>query len=563
MYWFDACVIGAGPAGITAALELAESGLTVALLESGGQVDDPAAQRLSDANISSSEGHSVMAEAVRRGLGGTSALWGGRCVPLDALDYEPRDFVPESGWPLKADDLQPFYPRACEILGIGDASFEVSACASLATKDKTLSSRFDDTNTLRAVELERWSRDPNLWQAHKEKIASHSRITVLSGLTCVGFRHAAPGGPVTEAQVRPTPAEQTEVRSIRAHVFLIACGGVESTRLVLNSMNDPRGLKLDSAGLVGRYYMGHPSGKIADIELYGEPRQTLYGFERDGGVFVRRRITLRPETLKAEKLLNIAFWLDHAPLPDSRHGSGVLSAAYLALNAPWVGKLLAPAAIRTRVAGNTAVAPMPHVLNCLRSPLGTAWFCASFVYQRYMAKPRLPGFFPFSRTNRYALHYHAEQAPKWESTISLANEVDAHGMRRAKISLARSAQDIDSIVRAHEVLDRSLQKNDIGRLSYVFPTQALENAVREQAFDGFHQIGTLRMAADPSGGVTDPYGRLHGTANCYVASSAVFPTSGQATPTLALVALTVRQARHIGTSFTSFLNSKASACVTT
>lgn len=562
MHLFDACVIGAGPAGITAALELAERGLTVVLVESGAENNDPAAQRLSDAKITIAGSHSVMSEAVRRGLGGTSALWGGRCVPLDALDFEQRDFIPMSGWPLKASDLQPYYQRACEILGVGNANFEVKSCTSLATKDHALSSLFDDTETIRAIQLERWSGEPNLWRAYKDRLAAHSCITVLSNMTCVGFRHAKPGEAVVEALVRSTAAAQTELHYIKAAVFILACGGVESTRLVLNTINDPLGLKLDSVRLVGRYYMGHPSGKVADIELFGDPKKTLYGFERDGGVFVRRRITIQPETLSKEKLFNIAFWLDHAPLPDWRHGSGVLSAAYLALNTPWLGTLLANPATRNRVAGNGAVVHRPHVLNCLRSPIGTVYYSALFFYQRYIAKPRLPGFFTFNGSNRYALHYHAEQMPNWDSTIKLANEVDAHGMRKAQISLKWSPQDIESIIRAHEVLDKSLQKNGIGRLSYRYPAEDLEKAVREQAVDGFHQIGTLRMAADSSHGVTDPYGRLYGTTNCYVASSAVFPTSGQANPTLALVALTVRQARHIGASL---LNPKfkAAAGVTT
>jgi choline dehydrogenase-like flavoprotein len=52
-------------------------------------------------------------------------------------------------------------------------------------------------------------------------------------------------------------------------------------------------------------------------------------------------------------------------------------------------------------------------------------------------------------------------------------------------------------------------------------------------------------AYDASTGVTDSFGRLFGTSNCFVASSAIFPTSGQANPTLPIVALTVRQAKHI------------------
>lgn len=440
---YDVCVIGAGPAGITAATELAERGLTVVLIESGTENYDAVTQRLSDAEIITKDSHSVMDEAVRRGLGGTSVLWGGRCVPLDAIDYESRDFLMGSGWPLDANELAPYYSRACEILGVGDASFEVDACSALTTHNIPLSSRFADTETIRATQLERWSRLPNIWQAYKSKIKADSRITVLSGITCIGFRQAYTDGPVTEALMQPTSSKQSKPSEIKARVFVIACGGVESTRLILNAIRDPLGLKVHSPELVGRYYMGHPSGKIADIELFGDPAETLYGFERDGGVYVRRRITLRPDTLLKERLLNIVFWLDNPSMSDWRHGSGVLSAAYLALTLPGLRRLLAPDAIRKRVAGEQAKQRMRHVWNCMRSPWRTVLFCVRFMRQRYFVRPRLPGFFTYSDANRYALHYHAEQAPNWNSTITLSDEPDAHGLLRAQIALEWSQQDID------------------------------------------------------------------------------------------------------------------------
>lgn len=549
MNLFDVCIVGAGPAGITVAMELAERGLAVALVESGDESIAPSAQRLSDAEIVTPDSHEVMEDAVRRGLGGTSALWGGRCVPLDSIDFENRDFINGSGWPLSASDLAQYYPRACEILGVGDAAFEVDACRTLATHDRLLSSKFVDTETIRATQLERWSHSPNVWLAYKGKIKSYPRISVQSGLTCVGFRQSEMDGSVTEALLQPTLLAQSETKMIKARVFVVACGGVESTRLVLNSIRDPLGLKLKSPQMVGSYYMGHPSGKIADIELFGDPTKTLYGFENDGGVYVRRRITLRPDTLHKEKLLNIAFWLDNAPLQDWRHGSGVLSAAYLALTAPVLGRFLAPAAIRKRVAGEGAISRWRHVLNCLRSPWQTVLFSTGFVYKRYLAKLRLPGFFTYSTTNRYALHYHAEQAPNWVSSISLSAEADAHGLLRAKISLNWSQQDVDSIIKAHSVLDNALQSNNIGRLVYRYADAELQEAIRVQAVDGFHQIGTLRMAANPTDGVTDSFGRLFGAPNVYVSSSAIFPTSGQANPTLTMVALAIRQAEHIAAYF--------------
>ena len=62
---------------------------------------------------------------------------------------------------------------------------------------------------------------------------------------------------------------------------------------------------------------------------------------------------------------------------------------------------------------------------------------------------------------------------------------------------------------------------------------------------GGHHIGTTRMAASAQQGVVDGDCALFELPNLYVASSAVFPTSGHANPTLTIVALAVRLATHL------------------
>jgi choline dehydrogenase-like flavoprotein len=69
--------------------------------------------------------------------------------------------------------------------------------------------------------------------------------------------------------------------------------------------------------------------------------------------------------------------------------------------------------------------------------------------------------------------------------------------------------------------------------------------VLAQAMDGYHQIGTARMDQSERLGVVDTDCRVHGVNNLYVAGSAVFPTSGQANPTLMAVALAARLADHL------------------
>jgi choline dehydrogenase-like flavoprotein len=58
-------------------------------------------------------------------------------------------------------------------------------------------------------------------------------------------------------------------------------------------------------------------------------------------------------------------------------------------------------------------------------------------------------------------------------------------------------------------------------------------------------MGTARMGTSERNGVVDPNCAVFGVPNLYIASSAVFPTSGHANPTLTIVAMTLRLAAHL------------------
>ena len=56
---------------------------------------------------------------------------------------------------------------------------------------------------------------------------------------------------------------------------------------------------------------------------------------------------------------------------------------------------------------------------------------------RFIRKPKKPGFLVHNRTGKYALHYHAEQVPTRASRITLSNEKDRFGVARAVIDLRK------------------------------------------------------------------------------------------------------------------------------
>jgi choline dehydrogenase-like flavoprotein len=103
----DVCVIGSGPAGILLARRLSGSGLSVLVLESGSTDLDLSAQDLNRGEIGG-EPYVALESARVRCFGGTSAHWTGWCRPLEPSDFRRREWVPHSGWPIGAGDVDPY-----------------------------------------------------------------------------------------------------------------------------------------------------------------------------------------------------------------------------------------------------------------------------------------------------------------------------------------------------------------------------------------------------------------------------------------------------------------------
>lgn len=539
------CVIGAGPAGIACALELARRKIDVILVEGGGASFQAAAQAMCDAEIADSRRHAPMHDAVHRALGGTSWLWGGRCIPFDPVDFEARDHAPGTAWPISYEQVLPWYAAACEYADCGKPAFTL-AQLDTASATRPLTGTFRAGDVI-ASDLERWSGEPNFARRYAQSLQSHPHIQLLLDSTCVDIDLDPDTERVRGVVVASADADGKRLR-IEADRFVLACGGLEVARLLLNANARHDNRLGNRSDMLGRHYMGHISGKIASVRFYAEPSRTIHQFERDGdGFYTRRRLTVPAAVQHQHGLLNTAMWLDNHPPADPAHGNGVLSLAYLALRTPGLSRMLtAPAIAKSVTAANARGSIGAHWRNVARGLPHIASFVPPFLYRRYMARPRLPGFFLSSPNNVYALHYHAEHLPSRDSRVTLADAVDGHGMRRLKVDLRYQEADAESVLGVHALLDKHLRDTGAGRLDYWMPDHARMAAVMAQASDGFHQIGTARMAADARHGVVDPDCRVFGTHNLYVASSAVFPSSGQANPTLTILALTARLADHLG-----------------
>lgn len=526
---WDVCIVGSGPIGMALALECEKLGCNVLVLESGRARADSEIADASYATIVDPRRHASMDLAVCRALGGTSWMWGGRCVAFDDIDFLEREYVPDSKWPITHDDIKPWYVTSAEYLLCGDATFSSAPPYDLGP-DVTI------------ARLERWSRQPRLMLIHQERIARSERVTFCLDSTVIDLEFGDCDRSVTAVVVLTHGGKLV----VRARDVIIAAGGVETTRLLLAVQRKRPNYFGGVDGPLGRYYMGHISGKIASI-LFSDDKaiDDLDYHIDDTGTFVRRRFTLTAAAQQAHALLNTAFWPDNPPFHDPSHRSAVISAVFLALAAPIFGRQLLPEAIRRAHVGSKPYRIAAHVRNVVAGAPRGVRDLAAVLRDRFVSTPRKPGFIVRNRGGRYALQYHAEQVPSADSRIVLGNEKDRFGLPRVKIDLRYTDKDVQSVIGSHRILDSALRASGTGRLEYWYPREKLADRVLEQASDGYHQVGTTRMGHDPTESVVDRNLKVHGTANLYIASTSVLPTTGQANSTFVGTALGLRLAHHL------------------
>jgi choline dehydrogenase-like flavoprotein len=299
----DVCVVGAGPAGAIIAARLAERGHDVVVLEAGPRFDGDRRERLAthvrpgggsvwemggdrDAYTSDGGRHYPLNAARVKGVGGSTLHWQGMVMRLHERDFEmqTRHGV-GADWPIGYDDLQPYYAEAERELGVAGAADNPHAPP---REEPFPLPAFppSHSDSIFAAACGRLGIDmhsvPNARNSEPHDGASACvgygtcKPVCPSGAKYTAERHVAAGeaagvrlfdrAPV-QRLVHDDAGERIEAavyvrdgdeRRLEADQFVVACGGVETPRLLLlsSSPQRPDGLA-NSSGLVGRYFMDH------------------------------------------------------------------------------------------------------------------------------------------------------------------------------------------------------------------------------------------------------------------------------------------------------------------
>ena len=522
------CIIGAGAAGITLACELDGCGFDVLLIEAGSLRPDA---DLSDYyRGQATPPHPDPTQFRRAAFGGTTGLWGGRCVPFDPLDFGRRDHVVNSGWPISYQEVAQHYPRAMVYCDAGHFDFTVAG--SLRDAIPTIGGFHGDGN-VNADRIERYSLPTDFGTRYRRTIRESANVTALLGARCLKLVKGAGEDRIDSIEVLGAGI----TRSVRAEIFVLATGGIEVPRLLM--LSDHAGMGFGNlSDHLGRYYMTHFENTCGRVVPHGV--KVAFDFERTvDGVYSRRQLRFSPAALEQHRLLNTAFRLHFPAYSDARHGSSIMSGIYLAKS------LLIPE-YRAILQHNADAVSSPlraHLRNVLMGLPQLSKFLASWLFRIKLARRKLPYTLVPNADGSFPLEFNSEQTPLASNRVRLTSARDRHGLPRVQILWRLSEQDAEAAYRALMLLRSSLNRSGACQLEFE-ESQLRERLGRSTPLGG-HHLGTARMAATASGGVVDGNCAVFGLPNLFVASSAVFPTSSHANPTLTIVAMAVRLAAHL------------------
>ena len=521
---FDVCIVGAGAAGITMARELSHARLRVCLIESGDLSMNADTQSLySGREIGGVTGLDV---GRLRMFGGTTNHWGGRCSRLDALDFQRRDWVPASGWPIDGATLSPYYDRAVRVAGFPEGWL------SDAEVFKAMPVRFPQIKSPN-VQPKIWRFTPrnvgqftglNFGAAYRDELSKAQNTSVFLNANLTRLDMDEGGRRVTRIAVKSLGGHAV---TIEAKAFTLACGGIENARILLNGDGaKPIGNQHD---LVGRYFMMHPRVQIGTLHPANE-------YSEIQSVLNWSVLGKAPKAIQAKGVTQIGFALTPAAQRNGRLLNASIDMYYNyrdeALRQA-VKALMADAkAHRWHDAMGdfaTITKHSPELIPELRSQFGGALLPVQSV----------------------ELVSDLEQLPNPDNRVTLGTDRDHLGLRRSVVRWTISDQEHQSALQAATYSGAELTRLGYGRVKLEPWLLTKGGDPTNYLTPTFHYTGTTRMADDPHMGVVDKDCRVHGVDNLYVAGSSVFPTNGAANPTLTIVALACRLSDHLKAGVTS------------
>jgi len=238
---YDACICGAGPAGITTARVLAKQGKNVAIFEGGGLEYSELSQDLYQGKSIGLPYWDSVRTARLRYFGGTSNHWAGRCSFLDKVDFEQRDYFGLPGWPISREDVFQFFDAACSVLDISKEAFQSPPIANWKGENFRLS---EST----------FSPPTRFGEKYYPELKDSSKIDVYINANLNNINLNKNLDAVTSFEIQNYDKKSF---IFSATNYVVALGSIENARLLLNCDKQIHNGIGNQNGMVGRCFMEH------------------------------------------------------------------------------------------------------------------------------------------------------------------------------------------------------------------------------------------------------------------------------------------------------------------
>lgn len=508
------CIVGAGTAGLLLARLLRQKGVRVVMLEAG-----VLAARSSSEMHQHCEQRGIVyhgAELGRSfGLGGTSVLWGGQMIPMAESDFDARPGPGFEAWPITYAEIARYFTVVRQHLGLdtGDSHDEPES-------SDLLKREFPDIYKLGGglkLRLSEWLpfKKRNFAIAFKDMLAKDEGLLVWlnAAVTCMARSPVGDG-----AQIETITAQSSNGRSlhVRASFTVICAGALESTRMLLAFDEATQGSISGQGAPLGRYFGDHLSATCGrficrDWRSYNLAVAPIFS----KGIMRTPRLELEAA---AQRELGMTSAFAHMPfLTHGDTGFDVLRNI-----------------LRRRQGEQQHLEFTRQTMGRVITDIPT------MVYWRWRHK-RL--WIP--RGADLLLQVDIEQAPNRESRLYLSPERDALNRKRLIIDWKIHPSDVQTIRTMAEIVNAGWQGSPLSKLADLQLVLPDEIESFSALYDVYHPTGSIRMGNSMRDSVVNKDLQLWGTPNCYVSSTAVFPSAGSANPGITHLALTARLAEKI------------------
>lgn len=505
----DVCIVGAGTAGIFLGQRLNELGLRVILLECGEKTIRKPSQSDEDCL---QVGVPFKGAQLGRGfgLGGTSALWGGQMISLSPSDIEERTSLSLDSWPITYAELIPHFQKVKRKFLLDTNSDE------LETNQRYFPglSQFGENFHLRVSE---WLpfRIRNFSQAFSKELNNDPLLEVWLNSTVTQLKVGDGGG---EQYIQYVEAKSPNNKSLRIESrFVVICAGtLESTRLLLSLDESTNSFITRLGSPIGRYFADHLSvtcGKFKchDWKLLNSQIAPIFSSS------LMRSPRLELTSAAQEKHSTTSAFVHFPFVTQGDTGLDLVRNFLRKRQGELTLSDLSSISFKKLVCDLYSLALWRGIHNRLWIP----------------------------RQADLLLQVDIEQLPNWSSRLYLSGEKDCLGRKKLVIDWRISRDDIrvfDIVAKAmKDAWDASLLR-DTAELELALPSNL--NRL-DSLYDVYHPTGSLRMGTSPRNSVVDSNLQLWALENCFVSSTAVFPTAGSANPGLTHLALTSRLAEYI------------------